>query len=63
MEPRKPLDDRPSNERYQYTQGDGIVARERQRELRRQKQQKAKSWVINGLIVVAFFFVVFVVIG
>ncbi|MDF1821044.1 MAG: hypothetical protein P1U64_05715 [Alcanivoracaceae bacterium] len=63
MEPRKPLDDRPTKERYQYTQGDGIVAREHQRELRRQKQKKAKSWVINGLIVVCFFFFVFIVVG
>ena len=53
--PRKPLDDRPLTEQYQFTQADAILSREHAKEQQRRKARKRRHWLWNWLIVISFF--------
>ena len=53
--PRKPLDERPLSEQYQFTQADSILSREKTMEERRRVRRKRRQWLASWLIVLAFF--------
>lgn len=61
--PRKPIDNRSTAEKYQYTQADSIIHREKQREVDRKKQTKAKHWFISSTFLLSLILVGWLVFG
>ena len=45
--PRKPIDNRSTAEKYQFTQADSIIFREKQRDDIKKKQVKTKHWLLS----------------
>ncbi len=45
--PRKPMDNRSTAEKYQFTQADSIILREKQRDDIKKKRVKTKHWFIS----------------
>ncbi len=45
--PRKPMDNRSTAEKYQFTQADSIIFREKQRDDIKKKRIKTKHWLIS----------------
>jgi len=45
--PRKPMDNRSTAEKYQFSLADSIIFREKQRDDIKQKQVKTKHWLIS----------------
>lgn len=41
---RKPIDNRPMSEQYQFTQGDAIISREQQKEIKQKQQKRLQRW-------------------
>jgi len=45
--PRKPMDNRSTVEKYQFTQADSIILKEKQRDDIKKKQVKTKHWLFS----------------
>jgi len=58
--PRKPMDNRSTAEKYQFTQADSIIFREKRRDDIKKKQVKTKHWLLSlsfvlCIIITAYF--------